>query len=57
MRRCRRALLLAAVAGCALIAAAGAARAQEGQPPDSADQLPPGILTPAEEHLPVSAKA
>ena len=57
MRRCR-ALCLAALAGCGLFAAAGAARAQEGQPPDSAAQRPPGMLTPEElEELRERARA
>ena len=58
MRRSRAALLAAALAWVALLAAAGAARAQEGQPPDSAAQLPPGILTPEElEELRERARA
>ena len=58
MRRARGAIFTAALAGAALIAAAGAARAQEGQPPDSAAQQVPGVLTPEQlEELRERARA
>jgi hypothetical protein len=58
MRSGRGALLAAALAAVSLFAAVGSARAQEGQPPDSAAQLPPGVLTPEQlEELRERARA